>query len=105
MDELTIYTTIASDCGKYKLNAGVDSDGSYFMPSFEFTSKEGREEYWDNEDFIFGELYNVFDTWYTHNKADDIATLNIVLQSIPLEDFQTVYSILKKGLELKFWNK
>lgn len=102
IDDLTVFSTIESTDGKYKLTALLEDGDSYCMTSFEFTSKDNREEYWDNEDFIFGELYNVFDTWYTQNKADDLATLNTVLQSIPLTDFEVVYSILKKGLELKF---
>lgn len=102
-EDLIVFSTI--EYGNYKLTALLEEDGSYCMSSFDFTSKDGKEEYWDNEDFIFGELYNVFDTWYTQDKADDLATLNIVLQSIPLEDFEVVYSVLKKGLELKFYKK
>lgn len=107
MEELLVYTTIASYEGeeKYKLTVGIEEDGTYYMPSLTFISKSGLEVYYDNEEYIFNELYNVLDTWFTEKKVTDLDTLVETLKSIPVEDFQVVLDILNKGLQLGFYKR
>lgn len=104
-EKIMIYTTIACVNDEYKLSAFLEEDGSYTMTSLDFTDKSGIKAYWDNEDYIYGELYNMLECWFTEKKATDLVTLVDVLESIPVEDLEVVYDILNKGLQLGFYKK
>jgi hypothetical protein len=98
------YTTIASyDTENYKLSALLNEDGSYSMCSFEFTDKDGKEAFWDNPSWIYGDkFYKVIKLWIEENKVLNGEAFSEILEYIPLKDFEIIYEMLEYGKKLKF---
>lgn len=92
-DDLIVATTIETFNPKYKLSALL-MDGKHKMAALEIVKPDGKKEFWDNVDYLYGELISVL-----RLESPDIEDIS---DSIPRCDYGCVLSILEKGLELGF---
>lgn len=93
-DDLIVATTIETFNPRYKLSALL-IDGKHKMAALEITKADGKREFWDNVDYLYGELISVL-----RLESPDIEDIS---DSIPRKDFGEVLAILEKGRELGFY--
>ena len=70
----------------------------YYMPGLEIKTRDGKiDEYWDNGDYLFGELYTNL-TNYIFTDSD------LGISTYLMDNRDELLSLLEKGIDLG-WNK
>lgn len=95
----TVYTTIETDDGNYKLSALLKEDGSYTMTSLEVPKEVDNDLYWDNGDYL---LYSVL-PFLKKNKSSIKNKEDRSYRLIPKSRRKEVKGILKQGIRLGFF--
>jgi hypothetical protein len=102
------YLTIASDEDDIKLSALIGKDGEGIMPSLVFVHESGNESkdiYWDNPDYIFGDLVKFLDRWTNRScKKGDKKEFSDIWKLLNEEFVLELSEILKEGITLG-WDK
>lgn len=98
----------------YQISALLDVETmKYSYASLAFIKDYGmtHESYvenWDNEDFLIETLYeNVLTPWIVDKSIpspEDFAAL-LKIDGVRLEDFEGIYELFNKAIELKFFEK
>ena len=98
----------------YELSVGIDfKKNKYYMPCLSFIKDYGmmhekHVEDWDNETFLYETLYNnVLLPWIIEQKIpcpEHFAEL-LKIDGVRLEDFQGLYDLFNKAIEMKFFDK
>jgi len=96
----------------YVLSSGIDveKDNRKFMCSLSFVKEYGCNseksiEFWDNEGYIYERLFDVVIPWTTEKKIEnaEFFTDFVKIQGMDLEDFPLIEKLLRKGIELGFF--
>ena len=98
----------------YELSVGIDFEkNKYYMPALSFVKDYGmiHEEClytWDNEDYLIDTLYsNVLLPWVVSKEIpcpEEFANL-LRIEGVRLEDFEGLYELFNKAIEMKFFEK
>lgn len=98
----------------YVMGVGIDTKkNKYYMPSFSFVKNYGENvqkyiEIWDNEDFLIEILYEkVLLPWVVDKSIpspEEFAAL-LKIDGVRLEDFEGIYELFNKAIEMKFFEK
>ena len=98
----------------YELSVGIDFEkNKYYMPSLAFIKDYGmiHQEnlaFWDVEEYLYDVLYNgvllpwVIDKSIPH--PEEFANL-LRIEGVRLEDFEGLYEMFNKAIEMKFFEK
>ena len=103
-----------ADDMSYVISALLDmKTNKYSMPSLAFTKEYGMiyekyEAIWDNDTYLIDTLYDkVLLPWVvdkTIPSPEEFAAL-LKIDGVKLEDFEGIYELFNKAIELKFFEK
>jgi hypothetical protein len=112
MENLFGNYQIHEDAGLYLLEANVDfKNNTFYMPALTFRDKKDPEHpkfdlTWDHPDYLI-KLYNTLKVWTLNPNSlheEDKQFLEEIRETIPEEDFNLIYSMLEKAMEIGFFN-
>ena len=98
----------------YQLSAMLDiNTRKYEFTSLDFIKNWGMrdEKYitsWDNDTFLYETLYlKVLSPWVTlkENPSPEEFAVLLKIKGVKLEDFEGIYELFNKAIELKFFEK
>lgn len=88
------YTTITTDDECYSLSALI-IDNEYVMPSLSFEIEGTESDTWDNEEFLYGELYPYLIGLNEDDEMDEVFSSSKV----------AVLEIFEEAIKMGFFNK
>jgi len=91
------YTTISTDEDNYKLSA-LMTDNGYEMPSLEILIDGEEIAFWDNDNFLYKNLYPQL-----MGECDDKNAKEYINQNIPEDDYNDLLELFNKGIEMGFF--
>ena len=110
----SIELAYETDLIGYELSVGIDIEkNKYYMPSLSFKKDygyihESTLACWDNENYLIETLYSMVLLPWVVDKSipapEDFANL-LRIEGVRLEDFQGLYELFNKAIEMKFFEK
>jgi hypothetical protein len=104
---LIVYRAIANEDHTIELSVGEDlTKGVLYYPSLTFLDHPTmKDEYWDNENFIFEKFYQFASRWKNRRMINsDLLEFQFVLNKLDEESMNTLIDIIELAKELG-WDK